>query len=193
MAKKDYGTVTAMLVPSGEKKKTKKDYGTAMAMQVPSGWKKNARGTLKGGLAEYNKLKNKYGTQNGAIDSRDLTVWDGSDDAALKKRRQLAEKIEGSTRRETVGLRTKGKRYYAGKGYTTNAEGREASSEAHPYSYSDGFKTRNVTKADENKKFKVPAAMRKNSSTYSPEKDKERVLKKVYDGMYVYGKQKKKK
>lgn len=50
----------------------------------------------------------------------------------------------------------------------------------------------NVTKAENNEKFVVPASMRKNAKTNSPEKDKERVLKKVYDGMAVYGKQKKK-
>lgn len=188
MAKYDGKTVTIM------EKRKKNDKGkTITMMEVPKGWKENERGTMKKGLAEYNRIRNKYGTQNGVIDSRDMTNWDGSDKASLAKRKRLVDRIEGSTRRETVGLRTKGKKYYSGKGFTSRSNGAEASTEAHPYSYSDGFKKRNVTKAENNEKFVVPASMRKNAKTYSPEKDKERVLKKVYDGMAVYGKQKKKK
>lgn len=74
---------------------------------------------------------------------------------------------------ETVTIMEKSKRLVDRiKGFTSRSNDAEASTEAHPYSYSDGFKKRNVTKA---------------------EKEKERVLKKVYDGMAVYGKQKKKK
>ncbi len=197
MAKKDYGTVMMMAVPSGEKKKTKKDYGTATAMQIPSGWKKNERGTLKGGLAEYNRLKNKYGTaKGGLIDSDSLTVWDdpAGDAKAAQKRKDLVKKIEGSTRRETVGLRTKGKVYRRGTGFSTRSADYGSSSQPHPFSGDKGFKFMSTEKDVKYPlNFKVPVRMRDGFSTYSPEKDKERVLKKVYDGMYVYGKQKKKK
>jgi len=101
-----------------------------------------------------------------------MAKYDGETVTIMEKRKRLVDRIEGSTSR---------------------SNGAEASTEAHPYSYSDGFKKRNVTKAENNEKFVVPASMRKKAKTYSPEKDKERVLKKVYDGMAVYGKQKKKK
>lgn len=181
-------TVTARVKPKEKEK-------TVTAMRIPSGWKKNERGSLEGGLAEYNKLKNKYGTSKGGLISAESMIeWDGDDSKAARKRKELVEKIEGSTRRETVGLRSKGKVYKAGRGYSSRSANFGASAQPHPYDYDKGYKNVSTEKNVEYPRgFKTPVRMKNGFKTYSPEKDKERVLKKVYDGMYVYGTQKKKK
>ena len=147
---------------------------------------------------DYFTLKNPNGTKN------------KSHAVIVNAIKAYNRQVKGADKRETVGLRTKGQRFIAGVGYVSarnrgmSKEARELSARYHtgtiePNVFGRGKSyARNVQDPKNNMGYfdvvpSVPVRMREKGTTYSPEKDKERVLKRVYDGMYVYGTQKKKK